>query len=150
MLQVEFTTGPEALSQWKIPTSSGIEAGSFRFVAQCVHQLRHPVPPLSKDHKLHNTMAEKTEERIQWCESLNTSWTGRRNLISRTLGSSCSAVGLRETSKRSVVYFMPHCHECNIQQPCVLAVTRRQSKHWMRVTRINISFHACFLLVDRS
>jgi len=74
------------------------------------------------------------EENIQWPEFLNASWSGRRNLISRKIGSSCSTVGLTETSNRTAVYLRPHCQHCNIQWP------RVPRRYWQAVETLNASY----------
>ena len=118
MLQSESTTGPVGLSQWKIPTPIGNRTRELQLVAQCVHQLRYPVPPLSKEHKLNNTMAEKMEETIQWSESLNVmNWetepdkpdTGQRLLCSGPNGDKWPVSGLLHAALPRLQYSTAMC-----------------------------------------
>jgi hypothetical protein len=50
LVEPRATVRPEGLCKWKIPmTPSGIEAATFRLVAQCLNQLRHFVPQWIKN-----------------------------------------------------------------------------------------------------
>jgi hypothetical protein len=50
------TMRPEGLSHLKIPvTPSGIERATFRFVAQCLNELRHRVPYIVRGDTLQIT-----------------------------------------------------------------------------------------------